>query len=274
MSNSVAAPVGKPFSLAASIVLYRTPMSGIATLLAQLKRAGTAKIFVIDNSPPGFDTTADRYGSEMVERICTGRNLGYGKAHNIAIARSIETYEYHLICNPDISIPPGTIAGLVDFMESHPDVGLCMPKLLGADGQMQYCCRRSPLLLDYLSQIVAPHTWGRRRKEDLEMRSQNYDERMEVQCLSGCFMLFRSDVLRRLGGFDERFFLYFEDFDLSLRSSLIAKNVYYPAASVIHERQSAHRRSWRLKRVFARSAFDYFRKWGWFSPSIRTPTER
>jgi len=78
-------------------------------------------------------------------------------------------------------------------------------------------------------------------------------------------MFFRSDVLRRLGGFDERFFMYFEDFDLSIRAKDLARNVYYPSAYVVHERQSAHKKSWRLKFVFAKSACLYFSKWGWIS---------
>jgi GT2 family glycosyltransferase len=268
MSNPVPVTSGNSFSLGVSIVLYETPMSRIAKLLGELKQGGAAKIFVIDNSPPGYDASAEQYRSDMIERVCTGRNLGFGRAHNIAIARSVGMYKYHLICNPDIAIPDDSVARMINFMDCNPDVGLCMPMLVGPGGEMQYCCRRSPVLLDYLSQIVAPQTWGRRRRSRLEMRSQDYHQPMEARCLSGCFMLFRSDVLRRLGGFDDRFFLYFEDFDLSMRSSLVAKNVYFPAARVVHERQSAHRNSWHLKAIFARSALAYFSKWGWFRTRI------
>jgi hypothetical protein len=256
-----------PLSLGVSIVLYKTPMSAIAPLLAALQSAGAAKIFVVDNSPRGFDTSGEGYQSAVVERHCTGRNLGYGKAHNIAIRRSVRTHEYHLVCNPDVVIPPDAISLLAEFMQDNPDVGLCMPKLIGTDGCIQYCCRRSPLILDYVSQLVFPR-WGRRRRYALEMRSCDYHRPMEVQCLSGCFMFFRSEVLKALGGFDERFFMYFEDFDLSLRSRRLARNVYFPEAYVVHERQSAHKRSWWLKFVFVQSALRYFSKWGWFSTRV------
>jgi hypothetical protein len=245
-------------------------MSSIAPLLTDLEKAGAAKIFIVDNSPPALRSDSERGTdvpreiSSMVDLQCTGRNLGFGRAQNIAIRRSIESYKYHLICNPDITLSDGAISSIVDFMEANPDVGLCMPKLVGPDGEMQYCCRRSPVAMDYVSQLVLPGSWGKGRRDALEMRSHNYDERMEVQCLSGCFMFFRNDVLRKLGGFDERFFLYFEDFDLSRRAQMSAKNIYFPSTWVIHERQSAHRRSWRLKMVFVLSAFRYFAKWGWF----------
>lgn len=257
-----------PLDLGVSVVLYKTPMSAIAPLLADLQSGGAAKIYVVDNSPPGFDACGDRNQSEIVDRFCAGRNLGYGRAHNIAIRRSVDTYKYHLVCNPDIAIPTNTISILADYMDNHAEVGLCMPKLLGPDGEIQYCCRQSPLALDYASQIFLPRTWGKRRRDALEMRSCDYDSPMEVQCLSGCFMLFRSEVLRRVGGFDERFFMYFEDFDLSVRAGAIARNIYYPGAYVIHERQSAHRKSWHLRLAFAKSAAQYFSKWGWFATRI------
>jgi GT2 family glycosyltransferase len=253
------------FSLGVSIVLYKTPLSHIAPLLTDLQKAGAAKIFVIDNSPPPVDTDDGFALSNVVERYRTGKNLGFGRAQNIGIRLSIEKYKYHLICNPDITLSDGAISSIIDFMEADPAVGLCMPRLVGPDGETQFCCRRSPVALDYISQLLLPRSWGKHRRDALEMRTQNYDERMEVQCLSGCFMVFRSDVLRRLGGFDERFFLYFEDFDLSLRSQRLAKNIYFPSTHVVHERQSAHRRSWWLRAVFAMSAFRYFAKWGWFS---------
>lgn len=252
--------------VSASIVLYKTPMKAIAGLIAELRTGGVSKIFVIDNSPVGFDADPPAYDTELVERIATGRNLGYGRAHNIAIERLGDIDGYHLICNPDIAVPSQTIPLMIEFMEANREVGLCMPKLIGTDGRLHYCCRRSPLAVDYLSQLVMPRGWGLRRRAQLEMRHCDYEQQMEVPCLSGCFMLFRSSVLRRLGGFDERFFLYFEDFDLSLRSMAMAKNIYFPKAYVIHERQSAHKKSWRLKATFALSAFRYFSKWGWFSP--------
>jgi GT2 family glycosyltransferase len=264
--------VEKPrFSLSVSIVLYKTPMSRIAPLLLDLERAGAAKIVVVDNSP--FSSIEETQApSPIVEEHRTGKNIGFGRAQNIAIGRSADRFKYHLICNPDIVLSDDVIPTLVEFMDRHTDVGVCMPKLLNPDGTTQFCCRRSPVALDYLSQIFFPRSWGRRRKYALEMRSRNYDAQMEVPCLSGCFLFFRSDVLRRLKGFDERFFLYFEDFDLSLRSQSLARNVYLPSASVIHERQSEHRRSWYLKWVFAQSAFRYFCKWGWVT--CRAPTER
>jgi GT2 family glycosyltransferase len=258
----------RSLDLSVSIVLYKTPMCRIAPLLDELQKARVAKVFVVDNNPPGFVESGDLDQVQHVERYCTGRNIGFGPAQNIAIRKAVGRYKYHLICNPDIELPEGALSSMMDYMERNPEVGLSMPKLVGIDGEMQFCCRRSPVALDYISQLLLPRSWGKRRRDSLEMRSYNYDEPMEVQCLAGCFMFFRSDVLRKLGGFDERFFLYFEDFDLSRRSQKLAKNIYLPSTHVVHERQSAHRKSWHLKTEFALSAIRYFTKWGWFSPRL------
>jgi GT2 family glycosyltransferase len=264
-------------SLGASIVLYETPLERISQLLSDLERGGASQLYIVDNTPgPPARRTAAAV-TKLVEGFASrgsplelrypGRNLGYGGGHNLAIGPSTLKYKYHLICNPDITLGEHTLEALHDFMERHPDVGLCMPKLVGPEGETHFCCRRSPVALDYLSQLLLPHTWGRRRRESLELRSRDYDQSMEVPCLSGCFMFFRSDVLRRLGGFDERFFLYFEDLDLSARARKLGKNVYWPYTYVVHERQSGHRTSWRLRARFAASACRYFAKWGWFSSS-------
>ena len=262
-----AASPRRVLSLGASIVLYQMGIEKIEPLLSDLESGGAAHLYVIDNTPrepsAASKAAAARYAN--LEFHHPGRNLGYGGGHNIAIERSTLKYKYHLICNPDITLGQDTLAILHDFMEAHPDVGLCMPKLVGPDGALHFCCRRSPVAQDYLSQVLLPGSWGLRRRDSLELRSHDYGQSMEVPCLSGCFMFFRSEILQRLGGFDDRFFLYFEDMDLSARARKLGKNVYFPDAWVVHERQSAHRHSWQHKARFAASACRYFAKWGWFS---------
>jgi GT2 family glycosyltransferase len=95
------------------------------------------------------------------------------------------------------------------------------------------------------------------------MRDHSYDEEFEAECLSGCFMFARSSVLERLRGFDERFFMYLEDFDLARRARRLAVNLYYPGATVLHEHARGHSRSLRLLWAFGVSALRYFSKWGW-----------
>jgi GT2 family glycosyltransferase len=259
--------VSRSLSLGVSIVLYRTPVQEVEALLAQLFSQGAARIYLVDNSPRSFDTFGDWVPPERVVVIRTGLNLGYGGGHNIAIEDSVRRHEFHLICNPDIALGPGVLPTLVDVLAARRDAGLCMPKVVGTDGQLHYLCKRSPVAFDYIATLLSGTRWGARRRAEFEMRHRDYESEMQVQCLSGCFMFFRSRVLQRLNAFDDRFFLYFEDFDLSRRAAALAHNIYFPGVHVVHGHARGHRYSFRLRYIFVRSALRYFNKWGWFASS-------
>lgn len=254
-------------SVGVSIVLYRTPIVQIRPLIDQLFEQGIARLYLVDNSPPSFNAFDGWSGDGRVTIIRTGRNLGYGRAHNIAIADSVRHHEYHLICNPDISLGNNVIPELTRLLRERPAVGLCMPKVMGVDGTVQYLCKRPPAPVDFALRRMLPATWLERRRMWFEMRDQSYDDERPVECLSGCFMFFRSAVLGAIGGFDERFFLYLEDFDISRRASAVASNLYYPRVQVIHVHQRGHSKSLRLFLAVLASAVRYFNKWGWFEQS-------
>jgi GT2 family glycosyltransferase len=120
--------------------------------------------------------------------------------------------------------------------------------------------------------VLSGTRWGAKRRASFEMRDRDYSREMQVDCLSGCFMFFRSRVLQELGGFDDGYFLYFEDFDLSRRASAVGENLYVPNVHVVHAHGRAHRHSLKLRFVFLRSALRYFSRWGWFAvrPAART----
>jgi GT2 family glycosyltransferase len=251
-------------SIGVSIVLYRTPVAEIELLIKELLEQGASRIYLVDNSPFTFDTFADWIPPESVTIIRTGLNLGYGSGHNIAIYDSIRRHRYHLVSNPDVRLGVGVLPALYALLEAQTDVGLSMPEVVGTDGQRHYLCKRSPSPLDYLSPRLLPATTRANRRSYFEMRDHSYEREMEPECLSGCFMFLRSSTLNDLGGFDDRFFMYFEDFDLSRRVRRVARNLYYPAVQVIHEHRRGHRRSLRLLGIFGLSAFRFFMKWGWF----------
>lgn len=254
----------EPLSLGVSIVLYRTRVAEIQQLVEELIEQGAARVYLVDNSPPAFDTFGTWVPPERVTIIRVGRNLGYGGGHNIAIYDSIRHHRYHLVSNPDIHLGDNVLKTLYAVMESRTGVGLVMPEVVGPDEQRHYLCKRSPSPMDYLPSWLVSKTWRSRHRARLEMRDHNYNDELNPQCLSGCFMFLRSSLFERIDAFDERFFMYFEDFDLSRRVRSVADNLYYPFVRVIHEHRRGHRRSLRLLRIFGSSAFKYFNKWGWF----------
>ncbi|PMP88891.1 MAG: glycosyl transferase family 2, partial [Caldisphaera sp.] len=165
------------------------------------------KIYLIDNSP----TDELREFSKLDHRIVyifNNANLGFGKAHNIAMKKSIEEYiPYHLVLNPDVYFEEGVLEELYKFMEENTDVGLVMPKVLYPDGRIQYLCKLLPTPFDLFGRrflnFYPFKKYIEKRNEIYELRFTGYDKIMEVPYLSGCFMFIRTKVLEKVGLFDE-----------------------------------------------------------------------
>lgn len=266
--------------LSACIVIYRPDPGELAATIESLARAagrirgsvGTTELTIVDN------TEADRTDpgplraalariepSGLSVRVIAGHgNVGFGPGHNLALDR---VGRYHLILNPDVEMQPDALANGLDFLRSQPDCGLLSPAAFFADGTRQYLCKRYPAVLDLLLRGFAPSALRRRftaRLDRYEMRDRIGDKVVwDPPIVSGCFMLFRGNVFRELGGFDPRFFLYFEDFDLSLRAGRVTRLAYVPSVRIVHHGGHAARKGLRHVRMFGRSAFAFFSKHGW-----------
>ena len=200
-----------------------------------------------------------------LECITEQNNIGFGKAHNLCIDRT--SANYHLILNPDVELAPDALINAITFLESHPECGLLSPKSTDTKNQQQFLCKRYPAISDLLLRGLAPE-WIKRifqKRLDLyEMKDVVGDNiYWDPPIVSGCFMLFRTSVLKQLGGFDPRFFLYFEDFDLSLRASRITRIAYVPSVKIVHHGGNAARKGIRHIFFFLESAVKFFNKHGW-----------
>ncbi|RQR67954.1 glycosyltransferase family 2 protein [Burkholderia sp. Bp9015] len=227
-------------------------------------------VSLIDNGGEAVKLAAARNmfsGADVECTVLTGHgNIGYARGHNLSIdaARS----DYHLILNPDIDTAPEALNRALDFMDTHPEVGLLTPWIGDDRGDVQYLCRRFPALLDLLVRGFLPlrmRRWFAGRLARYEMRDliNNRDIVWDPPIISGCFMLFRTEVLKKLGGFDPRYFLYFEDYDLSLRTHDVARVAYVPSVRVIHHGGGASRKGFAHIRMFAASAFKFYNRFGW-----------
>lgn len=253
-------------SLGASIVLYKTRVAEILPLVEQMLVQGANLVYLIDNSPKGFDAFFGWKPPPRVLTITTHQNLGYGRAHNLAIRDSVRRHRYHLVSNPDITLSDATLPALCALMDQRSDVGLCMPRIVGVDGSLQRLCKLAPSPVDFLIRQAAPENWFQERRARFEMRADpnSYECEMAPEYMSGCFMFFRSSTLAEIGGFDDRFFMYLEDLDISRRAKRVAANLYYPKQTIVHVHQQGSHKSVRLFLAIAASAFKYFNKWGWF----------
>lgn len=253
-------------TVTASIVLYKTPASQLERLLGCLASAGICKdVYLIDNSPsPLAPAARNTFGARYV---WPGQNVGYGAGHNIALRAVLDSSDYHFVVNPDIHFEADALNQLVGYMEQHGDIGQLAPTIVYPDGTIQYVCKLIPTPGDLLVRRFLGGWFrgmARARAETFELRFTGYDKVMDVPYLSGCFMLFRVSALQRVGLFDERFFMYPEDIDITRRMHALYRTVYYPGAKVVHDHARGSYKSRRLLWIHVTNTIRYFNKWGWW----------
>jgi len=148
-----------------------------------------------------------------------------------------------------------------EFMDSYEPIGLLSPMIKYPGGNIQYLCKRNPTFIDLFIRLTLPKFFTK-RQHYFEMRESGYDKEFEIEYATGCFMFFRTEIFKKLQGFDEHFFLYLEDADITRRVNEISRTVFYPYNYVLHEWQRGTHKIPKLMWIDVLSAFYYFRKWG------------
>ncbi|MEJ2609696.1 MAG: glycosyltransferase [Candidatus Thiodiazotropha sp.] len=195
----------------------------------------------------------------------TGGNIGYGAAHNLVILN--QKSDYHLIINPDVEVVDNAFTEAIGYMEQHPEVGLLSPYSEGPEGRKQYLCKRYPAVLDLFLRGFAPRKLKRYfavRMQEYEMRYEMNEQALSKEAMaSGCFMFVRHHVLEKIRGFSPEFFVYFEDFDLSIRIARLSNIAYVPKVRIMHGGGNASKKGLKHIIMFAKSAFVFYRIHGW-----------
>ena len=252
--------------ITASIVLYKTPEIQLIRLLECIHEASVCdQIFLIDNSPTPLDIPISF--SSLITYIKSEGNIGYGAGHNTALRLAIKNSEFHFVINPDIYFSPGSLSNMIMRIKQDSSIGQLMPKVTYPDGRLQYLCKLIPTPLDLIFRrfLVGPlRSLAAENINRFELRHMNYDQEMDVPYLSGCFMLFRTAALHNVGIFDERFFMYPEDIDITRRVHKNYRTLYYPGASIIHDHARESYKSKKMLLVHIWNIIKYFNKWGWF----------
>jgi len=257
--------------LSASIVLYHNAYEEVRQIIKSfLDTSLHVKLFLVDNSLTDTLKVLAQ-DDERISYIFNNANIGYGKAHNIALRKSMEEgVKYHLVLNPDVLIPQGTLESLVAYMDEHPKCANIMPQVRYPDGSIQHLCKLLPTPFDLmLRRFVPSQTWKERRNETYELRHTGYDTVMNVPSLSGCFMFLRVEALHNVGLFDERFFMYMEDVDLNRRLHVKYETLFYPIMEITHGYAKASYKNKKLLWYHMCSAWRYFNKWGWWFDAKR-----
>lgn len=259
-------------AVSASVVLYNTPDSQLKRLLDSIRRSSIeVHLYAVDNSPaPLCPPCLEVPG---VSYLRADSNRGYGAGHNVALRKVLDSAEFHFVLNPDICFGPDELRTMVRFMRSDPAIGQLMPRIVYPDGSLQYLCKLLPTPADLFLRrfAVGPlKTLLKNRTERFEFRQSDYETVLDIPYLSGCFMLFRISALREVGLFDERFFMYPEDIDITRRMHACFRTVYYPEATVVHDHARESYKNLRALRIHTSNMIRYFNKWGWLFDAQRT----
>lgn len=243
----------------ASIVLYKHSYAQLKATLDSLFAAPSIdKVILLDNHASDWAATFQH--PKVIYEKSAG-NFGFGFGHNIAIRKYAKQSNYFLICNPDINFEVEEFEKLVDFAQSRTE-GLFLPKIVYENGENQYGARLLPSPLNLFTRRFSA-ILARKLDQKYLLKALPLDQPSFVPYLSGCFMLFRSECLIDLKGFDERFFMYMEDIDISRRCAEKYGTVYYPLIHIVHQHEQASYKSKQLLQAHLKSAIQYFNKWGW-----------
>ncbi|MDB5249674.1 MAG: glycosyltransferase family 2 protein [Segetibacter sp.] len=252
--------------ISGSIVLYKNDASVRTTISDFLSTSLPVRLYLVDNSPTDQlkQDLADLVQDDRVEYLFNSKNLGFGAGHNIAIRKAIHLYPYHLVLNPDVSFKQGVLESLLNYMQENKDVGLVTPKILYPNGEVQYAAKLLPTPSDLIFRRFLPSFVTKKRNEYFEMHGMGYNKEIQVPYLSGCFMFLRTEGLKKVGLFDERFFMYPEDIDLTRRMHREYKTIFYPKVSIVHQHARGSYKSLSLLYIHIINMIRYFNKWGWF----------
>ena len=269
--------------LSISIVSYKSPKEELEALFESLLASilflkqevdlDVVPIYLIDNS---YDTSfcydeleakQDQFENlkvKLVELRGHG-NVGYGRAHNLVLDELVS--DLHLILNPDVTLAQDALLNAIKIIHSNHEIKMLSPNASAPSGEKQYLCKRYPSVLTLLLRGALPN-WCKnnfsRRLESYEMRELPENKISSgILLVSGCFMLVDTQALKELKGFDKMYFLYFEDFDLSLRMNRLGKVVYAPTVSITHSGGYTSTKGIKHIVIFISSALKFFNKFGW-----------
>lgn len=249
-------------TVSVSIVSYNSAadIERVLDSLLTATKGVQLQVFVVDNH--SCDNTCDLIRSryEQVTLIELPENIGFGGAHNRAIAAADS--DYHVILNPDITFDADVLTALATYLEEDTDAVLATPLILNTDGTPQAVPRVLPKRrYMFAGQLERFGGVFRKWRDAYTRRTETFTSPTAIEFCTGCFMMFRTAVLKELGGFDDGFFMYMEDADLSRRAAKYGRLMLIPDVTVTHVWEKASGKSAKFLKIHLRSMRYYFSKW-------------
>ena len=269
--------------LAISLVLHFSPLDQLQALLDSISRAAAeaelsqVEVVCVDHSCDAdyaagalafieaYSAKIDDSSGLQISLFKPGTNRGYGAGHNLAMAQ-VES-QFHLILNPDVELPPDALKLALDTLKEENWVALLAPQGFSPSGEPEFLAKAYPSVWALGLRSLAPHWFKTRSGAALaryEMRDSPSETTLRpITLASGCCMWVRRAVFDQVGGFDESYFLYFEDYDLSLQLAGKGAVMEHRDIRIVHHGGGASRKGFQHIRWFVGSAARFFSHWGW-----------
>lgn len=248
--------------ISACIVTYNNADIILRAVESILSWTPDIRIIISDNgsSDSTVSDIKEAYGEDCRLMILeNGKNNGYGVGNNLAL--EYLSSEYHAIINPDIVIRDNVLERMADFMDENPDIAVLSPRIFFPDGGEQLLPKRYPTVSALLERRLPLK--NQRSADSYIMLDRNFSEPQKLDIATGCFFFTRTKLLRQVGGFDPGYFMYFEDYDLSLRLAKYGKLLYNPDFIVYHDWNRSSSKSFRYMMIQLFSMVRFFNRWGW-----------
>lgn len=249
-------------SISVGIVSYNSAadLPGALHSVLSSRTERTVSVTVADNG--SSDSTCrmvgERYPSVTLLRL--SENRGFGAAHN-RILHTVHS-DYHVIMNPDIVVQPDVLERLARYLDEHPEAVLATPMIRNTDGSPQAVPRVLPKRrYMYAGKLERFGGVFRRWRDEYTRRNEAFTAPTPITFCTGCFMMVRTEALSAVDGFDDRFFMYMEDADLSRRLARYGTLMLIPDVYVTHRWEKASGKSGKYLKIHLRSMRAYFAKW-------------
>ncbi|PHR73273.1 MAG: glycosyl transferase family 2 [Lutibacter sp.] len=260
------------YDITASLVTYNNDITMLKKTIASFLNTNlNVKLSIIDNSPSDNLKILKNINTQKIEYTHNPTNPGFGTAHNIAIKENLNNTLYHLILNPDIYFEENVNEEIITFLEKNIEVGVLMPKIVYPDNSTQFVAKLLPTPFTFFVRRLIPiKSILEKVNHKFELRFTGYNKIMEVPYLSGCYLVIKTEALKKAGLFDENYFMHCEDIDIC-RTIINSgyKSVFYPKVKVVHAHEKKSMKSINNLKVYIKSMIYYFNKWGWFFDSKR-----
>lgn len=246
-----------------SIVTYNPKMELLTEAIESfLSSYDHSIVYIWDNSEN--DQISNHLKSQFQDRIhyyTHHKNYGFGFSHNqnFKLCKNLN-FDYFCIVNPDVIIPKNTIPQFVSLAELNPSYGLFSGLIYGTDGALHLVHKKLPTFKSYVFDQINKTLGTRLPVDDFTFPITKTDKPVSIPILSGCFLFLTKSHYDELGGFDNKIFLYFEDYDISYRSYIKGKSLVDPSICIIHHWQRDSHRSIKLKLIHIRSGLYFYWK--------------